>query len=58
MQDIHSQMSAVTRTQEQLQIARSQFNAAIKEIKHTQAEIDALDKEQQEAEYSAHHARE
>jgi len=48
----------LTRTQEQLQIARSQFDAAVKEIEHAQAKIDTLDKEQQEAEYSAHRARE
>ena len=69
VQDIRSQMSAatvarreaehmLTRTQEQLQIARSQFDAAVKEIERAQTEIDALDKERQEAEYSARRARE
>ena len=69
LQDIRSQMSAValarwevehmlTRTQEQLQIAKSQFDAAVKEIDRAQEEIDALDKERQEAEASARRARE
>jgi len=69
LQDIRSQMSAatvarreaehmLTRTQEQLQVAKSQFDAATKEIERAQAEIDALDKERQEAEESARRARE
>ena len=36
----------------------SQFNAAVKEIEHAQPAINALDKEQQEAEDSARRARE
>ena len=55
---IHSQMSTatvarreaehmLTRAQEQLQVAKFQFDGAIKEIEHTQQETDALDKEQQ-----------
>lgn len=69
VQDIRSQMSAATvarreaehmftRTQEQLHTARSQFDAAVKEIERAQAEIDVLDKERQEAEDSARRARE
>ena len=55
---IHSPMSTaivarreaehmLTRTQEQLQAAKFQFDGAIKEIEHTQQETDALDEEQQ-----------
>jgi hypothetical protein len=69
LQDIRSQMSSatgarreaehmLTRTQEQLQVAKSQFDAAVKEIERAQTEIDALDKERQEAESSARRARE
>ena len=69
LQDIRSQMSTatlarreaehmLTRTQEQLQIAKSQFDVAVKEIERAQGEIDALDKERQEAEVSARRARE
>ena len=67
--DIRSQMSAatlarreaehmLTRTQEQLQVAKSHFDAAVNEIERAQGEIDALDKERQEAEESARRARE
>ena len=46
------------RTQEQLQLAKSQFDTAVKEIERAQGEIDVLDKERREAEESARHARE
>ena len=69
LQDIRSQMSTatlarreaehmLTRTQEQLHLAKSQFDSAVKEIERAQGEIDALDKERQEAEDSARRARE
>ena len=69
LHDIRSQVSAaalarreaehmLTRTQEQLQVAKSQFDAAVKEIDRAQGEINALDKERQEAEASARRARE
>ena len=69
LQDTRSQMSAATlarreaehmstRTQEQLQVAKSQFDAAVKEIERAQGEINALDQERQEAEESARRARE
>ena len=69
LQDIRSQMSTataarreaehmLTRTQEQLHLAKSQFDGAVKEIERAQREIDALDKERQEAEGSARRARE
>jgi len=69
VQDIRSQMSAatiarreadhmLTRTQDQLQVAKSQFDAAVKEIERAQREIDALDRERLEAEDSARRARE
>jgi hypothetical protein len=69
MQDIRTQISDATRarreaeqmlarTQEQLQVARSQFDTAVKEIERAQGEIDALDKERQEAEDSARRAQE
>ena len=37
----------LTRAQEQLQVAKFQFDGAVKEIERAQREIDALDKEQQ-----------
>ena len=69
VQDIRSQMSAatvarreadhmLTRTQDQLQVAKSQFDAAVKEIERAQREIDSLDRERLEAEDSARRARE
>ena len=69
LQDIRSQMSTasiarreaehmLTRTQEQLHLAKSQFDGAVKEIERAQREIDALDRERQEAEDSARRARE
>jgi len=48
----------LTRTQEQLQVTKSQFDASVKEIERAQGEIDALDKERQEAEESARCAKE
>ena len=37
----------LTRAQERLQVAKFQFDGAVREIEHAQREIDALDKEQQ-----------
>lgn len=48
----------LTRTQRQLQVAKSQLGAAVKEIERVQREIGVLDQERQGAKDSTPYARE